>query len=211
MRAEIARFFADLRRVIGASPFEAAARLRTHAGVVAALERAEIESLPPWPETQRVVLGFTAWAGIDGRPVLNALGILFHEAEQRRRVAVQVAALRPAIAASAVRLRQAKIAIAEGAKRLPREALNQARERPVRTFYAVSLPLGMLVLALNTGLVHQALAHIPRPIVRAAVAVKDSLAVHFAPVREGLRWIEVENPRSRRSDKLSSPGFSPRQ
>ena len=206
MRADVARFFGDLRRVIGAGTFHTAAKLGTHAGVISALEHADVESMPAWPETQRVVISYTAWAGIDGRPVLSALSVLFREVEDKRRVAAQSAAIRPAVAASAARLRQASLMIAEGAKRLPREALNQARERPVRTFYAVSLPLGFLVLALNTGLLNRAVAHVPAPIVRAAAAVKDTIAVHFAPVREGLRWIEVDNPRSRRSDKLPPTG-----
>ncbi len=83
------------------------------------------------------------------------------------------------------------------------EALTQARERPVRTFYALSLPLGLLLLAMNTGLIGKIAAKAPRPVVQVAISIRDSLAVNFAPVREGLRWIEVENPRSRRGDRLS--------
>ena len=46
-----------------------------------------------------------------------------------------------------------QLAISEGARRLPREALNQARERPVRTFYALSVPM-LLVLAMLTTFSH---------------------------------------------------------
>jgi hypothetical protein len=34
--------------------------------------------------------------------------------------------------------------------------------------------------------------------------VAEQVRVHLAPVREGLRWIEVEDPRSRRGDKLQT-------
>ena len=202
MRADVARFFVDLRRAVGAHQLQIAAELQTHADVIAALERCDLEQLPAWPEISRVVLGYTAWAGVDGRPVLGAIGIVLKDAEQRRQTAAQVARMRPAVAASSARLRHASLRIAEGARRLPREALIQARERPVRTFYALSLPLGIMLLMLNGGVLGKLYSHVPQPIIEVALSVKESVAVHFPPIREGLRWIEVEDPRSRRGDKL---------
>ncbi len=97
-------------------------------------------------------------------------------------------------------MRQIQAAIAEGARRLPQEALNQARERPVRTFYALSLPLALLLVLLNPQGLGAAVAKPFRSVVAAA---HDVLAVNFAPRREGLRWIEVSDPRTRRGDRLS--------
>jgi hypothetical protein len=190
----------DLRRTIGCSAPDAARQLRTTVAVIGALERADIAHLPPWPETQRIVMGYAAWAGIDGRPVLTALGILAKEAEQRRQTARQAEAVRPAINASSERLRQIQSAIAEGARRLPMEALNQARERPVRTFYTLSLPLALLLLLLNPQGIGGAMA---RPFKSVLGSVQDMMAVSFAPRREGLRWIEVSDPRKRRGDRLA--------
>ncbi len=93
--ADVSRFFVDLRRTIGTSQAGAAAQLKTTGSVIAALESADVEHLPPWSETQRIVMGYAAWAGIDGRPVLTALGILAREAEQRRQTARQAQAVRP--------------------------------------------------------------------------------------------------------------------
>lgn len=202
VRADVARFFIDLRRTIGASAPDVARQLKTNAAVIAALERADVSALPPWTETHRIVMGYTAWAGIDGRPVLAALGILAKEAQQLRQVARQAAAVRPAVTASSERLRLMQLAIAEGARRLPREALNQARERPVRTFYALSVPMLLVLLSLNANASGTLFSALPRPIKSAAAAVQDMLAVSFAPRREGLVWIEVRDPRSRRSDKV---------
>lgn len=201
IRADVSRFFVDLRRTIGASVPDAARQLKTPPAVIAALEAADVEHLPPWAETQRIVMGYAAWAGIDGRPVLTALGILAREAEQRRQTARQAEAVRPAVNASSERLRQIQAAIAEGARRLPIEALNQARERPVRTFYTLSLPLAVLLLTLNPQGIGGAVA---KPFKSGVAAVQDFLAVTFAPRREGLRWIEVSDPRTRRGDRLVS-------
>lgn len=151
-------------------------------------------------------MGYAAWAGIDGRPVLTALGILVREYEHRQQMARQAAAVRPAVTASSERLRQIQFAIAEGARRLPKEALKEARERPVRTFYAVSMPLALLLLSLNSHFLKDAAHLVGRPLRVAGSAISDMWAVTFAPRREGLRWIEVNNPRSRRGDKIGGTG-----
>lgn len=46
------------------------------------------------------------------------------------------------------------------------------------------------------------LATLQPPIVRLMRGAQDYLLHRAAPVREGLRWIEVEDPRSRRADRL---------
>lgn len=199
VRADVSRFFHNLRHAVGLSPRQAAEQLKTHAGVIVALERADVDALPPWTETQRVVMAYSALAGIDGRPVLSALAALRSDAEYRRQMAHRFAAIHPAVIASADRLMQAGFVLAEGAKRLPREALVHARERPARTFYAVSLPMALLLLALNSNDIGKALV---RPFASAVATVRDALTVNFPPVREGLKWIEVTDPRARRADKL---------
>jgi hypothetical protein len=104
---------------------------------------------------------------------------------------------------SVVRLRQAGVVLVEGARRLPLEAMNQARERPARTFYAVSLPMCLILLMLNTSALQGAFTMVGGPLAKFATSLRETIAVQFAPVREGLRWIEVEDPRSRRSDRLT--------
>lgn len=203
VRADVARFFVDLRRTIGASVPQAAAQLKTSMNTIGALERADVAALPAWPETQRIVMGYAAWAGIDGRPVLTALGILLKEAQQLRQTAQQAAAVRPAVTASSERLKQIQLAIAEGARRLPMEALIQARERPVRTFYALSMPLAILLLSLNSHFLRDVATAVHRPFKAVVAAVQDTWAVTFAQHREGLRWIEVSDPRRRRADRLT--------
>lgn len=204
VRADVSRFFVNLRKAVGLTPREVAGRLRTHASAIAALERGDCDSLPSWPETERLVMAYASLAGIDGRPVLSALAALRAEAEHRRQMQQHLSLVHPALSASADRLYQAGLVIAEGAKRLPRQALNQARERPARTFYALSLPLALLVVSLNS---RDLVGAVAKPFTSVVVAMRDTLSAHFPPVREGLRWIEVADPRSRRADKLP-PGES---
>jgi hypothetical protein len=45
-------------------------------------------------------------------------------------------------------------------------------------------------------------ALVAKPFSAAVSSVSVYFQVHFAPVRDGLRYIEVDDPRSRRGDKL---------
>jgi len=100
------------------------------------------------------------------------------------------------------RIRRAGNAIAHGAARLPREALAQVRKRPDRAFYAVSFPLVLLVVAANTTFLATPLAVLTKPVASAAQGIKTYYQERFAPVREGFKWIEADDPRDRRGDKL---------
>lgn len=203
VHSQIALFFRNLRTFLGITQQQAAAQLMTHVQVIDALENADVRYLPDWPETARVVMAYAAWARIDGRPILGALAALQNGSVPRRPSPVRNAAAYAHMQHSVVRLRQAGVVLVEGAKRLPQEAMNQARERPARTFYAVSLPMCLVLLMLNTSVLQGALGMIGGPAAKFASSLRETLAVEFSPVREGLRWIEVADPRSRRADKLS--------
>jgi hypothetical protein len=200
-RSNISRLFFDLRNALRITPHQAAAHLLTAPDVIAALETGQFEMLPKWPETARIVMAYTALAGIDGRPVLGALADVLRnsaavaQAQQTQRVPGQ-------------RLRQAGTAFANGAKKLPGDAIRKARERPDRAFYAVSMPLGFVLLMLNTSALQAAFDHVPRPVARMAGSVRQFFQVQFAPVHEGMRWIEVDDPRRRRGDKLQQTSQS---
>lgn len=47
-------------------------------------------------------------------------------------------------------------------------------------------------------------AVLPAPVARAFASAHEYLRIQFAPVRDGLRWIEVDDPRSRRGDKMQT-------
>ena len=228
-RANIARLFFDLRSALRVTPQQLALHLQATPSTLLALEYGDFEHLPVWSETSRVVIAYTALAGIDGRPVLAALAdtlrrsanvpmlaapapprdmapapsrytaVASVDVHQVPPVAKQQA---PKKAPPVRRFFAAGSALANGAKRLPADALQHVRERPRRALYAVSLPLGIVLLLLNTSALEAAFSNVPRPVARVAQDVRSYFQVQFAPVREGLRWIEVDDPRRRRADKL---------
>lgn len=197
-RANIAQLFFDLRGALRLTPYQVAAHLFTHADVIQSLETGQFDMLPPWPETERIVLAYAAMAGFDGQPVLHAIADLLQQSTSRPRAGLRPVARRVQVE----RIRLAGTAIAKGARRIPGDALKHARERPDRAFYAVSLPLALVLLLLNTSALQAAFGHIPRPVARMVIDVRQFFQEQFAPVREGLRWIDVDEPRRRRSDKL---------
>ena len=71
-------------------------------------------------------------------------------------------------------------------------------KRPQRALYAVSLPLGLVLLMLNTSVFDM----VAKPFGSSVRWVSAYFQEHFAPVHDGLRYIEVDDPRSRRADKL---------
>ncbi|WP_339086798.1 helix-turn-helix domain-containing protein [Hyphomicrobium sp. ghe19] len=95
-------------------------------------------------------------------------------------------------------------AIANGAKRLPQEALDQFRRRPQRALYAVSLPLGLMLLMLHSSIFET----VSKPFGSAVRWASSYFQEHYGPIRDGMRYIEVDDPRSRRGDKLRIGGGS---
>jgi hypothetical protein len=186
---------------------QAAYYLRVHPDVIEALESGQVEHLPPWHQTAPMIMAYTAMASIDGRPVLNAVGGLIASFD----------AAPPPPAAPYVHQEaghgfqthsgghfvRAGSAIANGARRLPKDAIHQIRERPQRALYALSVPLLFLLLF------HASIFDlIARPFSSAVTYVSVYFQERFTPVRDGFRWIEVTDPRSRRGDKLRIAGGS---
>jgi hypothetical protein len=201
VRQLIARFFMDLRHALRLTLPQAAYYLQVPTNVIEALETGQAEYLPPWPQTAQIVMAYTSMAGIDGRPVLKAIGNLI--------VMLQPAPQEPeekhagyASQAGGHFLRAGSV-IANGARRLPKDAIHQIRERPQRALYALSLPF--FVLLFFHASIFQVVA---QPFSSAVSHVSVYFQEHFAPVRDGLRWIDVNDPRSRRSDKLQIAGGS---
>jgi hypothetical protein len=199
-RALIARFFADLRRALRLTLPQAAHYLQVPTDVIDALETGQVEYLPRWHQTTQIVMGYTALAGVDGRPVLNAIGALIVEISEPPAGSPEAGSYAQQTGRTFMR---AGSVIASGARRLPKDAMHQIRARPQRALYALSLPL-LLVVLFHAS----AFDMLAKPFGSAVRSVSAYFQEHFAPERDGFRWIEVDDPRSRRADKLQIGGGS---
>jgi len=227
MAAEVGRFFQDLRRALRLSEIDAARRLATRPDILAALETGNIGGLPPWPETCRIVRTYTGFAGLDPRPVLFSL-------EQLRGAAMSAPAARRGSGFSMPRmpdlmaLKQSVSALARMPRRAPAPVPAPApAARPAyqpepaaaprrqhqhqtarRVLFGLSLPVALLMLLTQTSVLEAAVSRMPSPMARFVRGAQEYIAVKMAPVRNGMRWIEVDDPRSRRGDKLQTAAQS---
>jgi hypothetical protein len=64
------------------------------------------------------------------------------------------------------------------------------------------------VLLTQTAVLEAAVAKLPPSVARMVRGAQNYVIVQFAPVRDGLRWIDVPDPRTRRSDKLRTTARS---
>jgi hypothetical protein len=82
------------------------------------------------------------------------------------------------------------------------------KARAGRILFAIAVPVGLLVLLTQSSVLQAAVAQLPPRMARIVRGAQDYVTVQLAPVRDGLRWIDVRDPRSRRSDKLRTAAQS---
>lgn len=193
---EIARFFQGIRRVLHVSTEQAAKILMTDANVIRALDAGDIERLPPWPETKRIVSNYISLAGIDPEPALQMIGRSLAESLAR------VAAAQPPVTP---RLPARSATSASATDYAPHNRLARLKALTTRrpaSMLAVTLPIALLVVLTTTEVPQAAVSRMPEGVTRVVKTVQEYVRAKLAPVRDGLRWIEVGDPRSRRGDKL---------
>jgi hypothetical protein len=201
---DIGQLFRELRRCLSLPLPEIARRLESRIDVIQALEAGDVTRLPPWPETVRVVSAYTLLSGIDPRPVLHVIGERI-TAEAKTRMAPPKRAAR-AGAAPARRGRGSSgfllaLIPARVSTLLPLNARVPQLPRggklaglAAMVVAAVALTLGLAPMRLNQA------SATGSPGLLAGLA--HYMTGPKATRRDGLKWIEVEDPRSRRSDKL---------
>lgn len=219
---EIGALFRDLRRVLKIPLPELARRVGTRIEVIEALEAGQLSKLPEWNETARVVIALTGLAGIDPRPVL---AIMRNEmwkqspdgaaSDGPSRLGRAMAGLKrtaasakhtAAMAGKFSGLGSKAAAMVPAAVKGQLGGLSLSRQSTL-TKVAVAVPLLILgSLIVGPGFVRASVASVPGAVSSLARSIEDYVLWVRAPEREGLRWIEVEDPRSRKSDKLPSSG-----
>ena len=227
---EIARLFSDLRNYLGLPIPQIAQHIATHPGVIAALEAGRIDLLPPWSETARIVSAYVALARLDPRPALDRLSILMgvsipatqyysppsHETAAHPQIpdeaATPVARILGRLSDAANRAREQAATpgiLAEWAAHLSETAGGltssvRAMRAPVRWVAAAAIALILLGSAAPSGVLQASVNGISQPMSGLWKKLSGQAAGVRVIVRDGLKWIEADDPRERRSDKLPS-------
>ena len=215
----------DMRLALGLTPGELALRLGSTVDLIMTLEQGRLRALPHWDETQRVITGLCALHRVDPRPILQRIyeqtspthlgappergpGAL-HRANDRTsaRPAPKAAAPEPATR------RRTSHKASQSASPSPKSPATKKRwrGRPMRgrgrALMAVAGPMVLIAAAVWTvqaqpRALRDAISVLPASISKPVLGGLDTLAVSLAPRRDGLRWIEVADPSSRKADKL---------
>jgi hypothetical protein len=197
--------------------------------VITALEMGNVQALPAWPETVRIVTHYAVIARIDATPVLSLIrrgldqgrvaapAALPPKKRQARSaqnepsesfVVFKAAFVQPfadafaGVARLFTSVKAAVIVDADDESAQPRFGWMRLDGRKAAGLVAA---LFIIVAYFAQGSSLQAsLATLHPPLVKLMRGAQDYLLHRAAPVREGLRWIEVDDPRSRRGDKLAT-------
>lgn len=250
---EAAQLFAGLRSVLNLSLDAAADLLATEPNVIVALETGQIDALPPWPETQRLVSAYTGLAGCDPGPVLSILraeldrqhsdspsssgagisefpdsvaapAFLARQPGPAPTPPEEPAEIQPAgprwrkgrggrpvpvgsalidQGENARPSRQYNVSTADVGRGLTRGVANIVSNRGVHIgLLSVAMVAGIIFALCQPAFISILSSRLPDPMSHGLRSVHDYLLIRFAPEREGLRWIEVDDPRARRTDKL---------
>jgi hypothetical protein len=221
---EGAILFRQLRHLVQL-PFEQIAyHLGTSIEVLQALESGSTRHLPPWPETVRVVTGYTAFASIDPRPVLSAIhaAMVARDEAMRRVAATGPSAIlaQPSVRQPHTRpwakptakvktfalIERARVSLPELFREVWRsDAVKSLKTTRVIAALSVTLPLAILLSWASGGPSNALASVIPKPVAGFITGIENFVRHSLAPRRDGLAWIEVVDPRERRTDKLPSP------
>ncbi len=221
----------DMRLALPMTPGELALRLGTTIDVIMTLEQGRLRALPNWDETQRIVGGLCALHHVDPWPILNRIleqtsPTQYGAPPARGPGALKRAPNHPAtVGAPAISAQEAHAA----PRTVPRQRQHQSapkaakRAKPAkeprrwrrrlfgrgsgRVLMAVAGPMVMIAALAWTvqaqpRALRSAIDVLPASVSSPVLAGLDSLAARLSPRRDGMRWIEVADPSTRKADKL---------
>jgi Helix-turn-helix domain len=208
---QLGQIFRSMRLTMKVSRETIARRLAISPACVDSFEAGAVSALPHGKETERIVLGYCEFVRVDPDPVLRRIR------SHMQALASHTGPAMPAYPAAVPVQTTAGRAVprTQPAVRTERTKSQRTKARPprrrprARTLFALSAPVallaGMVYLAhVVPRPVYRAIALLPPPVDNAARAGWDYLVHLTAPNREGLRWIEVSDPRMRKADKLQT-------
>ncbi len=205
---QLGQIFTNMRLAMKVSRDTIARRLATSVFVVDAFETGTVPSLPHWRETARIVRGYCELLKLDPEPILWRLKSHYHASGMPIGL----------LAHDGSRPAQAEAQPFEGPKVLSRQQrppprrveVDESRRRRRRSrFLVLTAPVllaaGIAICAQRApDPIYAAVALLPDNVEAPARFGLDALVQTMAPVREGLRWVEMSDPQLRKSDKLQT-------
>lgn len=210
----LAAIFRDMRLALRLTKSELARKLGTGSSVIDAMELGRVQALPPWPETVRIISELGKLNRVDVRPILARIRDQVGPAGLSQIPTSTAAGRRSRLSGDprsvrAQGVRSPAVRVTTGDDAREKRKL-RSRRRADRAAKAVSVLTAPVVLVAGLLWIAQAqsaamvagLGMVPDPLARVARPFIDYLILRLAPERDGLRWIEVGDPRTRKSDKL---------
>lgn len=201
---QLANIFRNMRLSLKAPREAIARRLATSPATIESLEAGAIAALPHGKETARIVRAYCELLRLDPEPIL-----------WRIQSQLQPPAAMPAYqpppppsVAEAIAPRGAGSRAHATTRTEPPD--RGRRRRRGRALFALSAPIALAAIVvyliqLAPKPAYRAVALLPGSIGVPVRAGLDYLIVLTAPQRDGLTWVDVGDPRSRKADKLQ-PG-----
>jgi transcriptional regulator with XRE-family HTH domain len=199
---QIGHIFRNMRAAVRASREAIARRLGTPVATIEALENGAVAALPHWSETVRIVRAYCELLRLDPEPLLWRLQQLLNHAS----VSAEEAAADRAAASG-----PPPLVLRSGQSRAPMVVDPPSRRRGgglrrlvlLGALPAIAAGLGYLtVVAPAVG--YRVIRQLPASLAEPAKHGLDTIVHYAAPRREGLKWIDIGDPRLRRGDKLQT-------
>ncbi len=194
---KIGHIFRNMRAATRLPREAIARRLATTAATIEDLENGAVSSLPHWRETVRIVRSYCELLRLDPEPILWRIHRQLQTGSPLSDSPDSLGGLRGCRMPSCARTTPDPAPLPEGG--------GGAREE-----CSLSAPPSPWWLPRSTSLKPRPRPSIvpsrccPQPVGSGARAVMDSIMLFSAPRRDGLRWIDVGDPRLRKVDKLQT-------
>jgi hypothetical protein len=191
---QLGRIFHNMRLSMKASRDLIARRLATAVSTVENFEAGAVGAFPHWRETERIVRGYCELLRLDPAPILWRI---------RSQLQAPASGVRPTAASTPNP--------AAGLRRPPSHPPPHTgparRRRRGRVLFALSAPIALAAVVVYlthvaSGPVYHGIGMLPDVLRKPVRAGLDQLMLLTATTRDGLRWVDVSDPRARKADKL---------
>jgi hypothetical protein len=192
--AQLGRIFHSMRVSMKASRETIARRLAIAVATIDTLETGAVAAFPHWRETERIVRTYCELLRLDPEP------ILWRIRSQLRALAARVRPPAPASSPHPLPL----VVRVSGPGRFPDRPAPE--RRPTRLLLALSASVALTAVGACVTFVpaatYRVMSVLPQVVRGPARAGLDQLMLLTATRYDGLRWVDVGDPRVRKADKL---------